>query len=122
MSKLLASSVAAFALLATSLFAADVNGKWVGEMEGRDGQKRVQTFDFKVDGSTLTGTVSSPMGERKIEEGKVTGDDISFVLTIEINGETRKIQYSGKMVGEELKMKAGSGERMREFTAKRSTS
>ena len=114
--------VAALALFTTGLFAADVTGKWSAEMQGRDGQKRVQTFDLKTEGDKLTGTVSSPMGERPIVDGKVTGDDVSFAVEVEFNGEKRKIQYTGKMVGDELKMKSGTGERVREFTAKRATS
>jgi hypothetical protein len=114
--------VAALALFTTGLFAADVTGKWSAEMQGRDGQKRVQTFNLKAEGDKLTGTVSSPMGERPIVDGKVTGEDVSFAVEVEFNGEKRKIEYTGKIVGDELKMKSGTGERTREFTAKRATS
>jgi hypothetical protein len=113
---------AAIALFTTGLFAADVAGKWTAEMQGRDGQKRVQTFDLKTEGDKLTGTVSSPMGERQIVDGKVSGDDLSFAIEVEFNGEKRKIEYTGKIVGDELKMKSGTGERVREFTAKRAVS
>jgi hypothetical protein len=113
---------AGICLFATGLFAADVTGKWSAEMQGRDGQKRVQTFNLKSEGDKLTGTVSSPMGERQIVDGKVAGDDVSFAVEVEFNGEKRKIQYTGKIVGDELKMKSGTGERAREFTAKRSVS
>jgi hypothetical protein len=113
---------AALALFTSGLFAADVTGKWTAEMQGRDGQKRVQTFNFKMDGGTLAGTVSSPMGERQIVDGKVSGDDISFAVEVEFTGEKRKIEYNGKVVGDELKMKSGTGERVREFTAKRAVS
>jgi hypothetical protein len=114
--------LAAVALLATGLFAADVTGKWSAEMEGRDGQKRTQTFDLKADGDKLTGTVSSPRGERPIIDGKISGDDISFAVEVEFGGEKRKMQYTGKIVGNELKMKVGAGERTREFTAKKAVS
>ena len=114
--------VGALALFTTGLFAADVTGKWSAEMQGCDGQKRVQTFNLKAEGDKLTGTVSSPMGERQIVDGKVSGDDVSFAVEVEFNGEKRKIQYTGKIVGDELKMKSGTGERTREFTAKRTVS
>jgi hypothetical protein len=113
---------AVLALFTTGLFAADASGKWVAEMQGRDGQKRTQTFDLKADGDKLTGTVTSPMGERPIVDGKVSGDDISFAVEVEFQGEKRKMQYTGKVVGDELQMKVGSGERTREFTAKKATS
>jgi len=122
MKKCIIAIVSALALFTTGLFAADVTGKWSAEMQGRDGQKRVQTFDLKAEGDKLTGTVSSPMGERPIVDGKVAGDEVSFAVEFEFNGEKRKIPYTGKIVGDELKMKSGTGERVREFTAKRATS
>jgi len=121
MKKALFTMVAA-AMLAQSVFAADVTGKWVAETEGRNGEKRTMTFDLKSDGSKLTGKVSSRMGEREITEGKVSGDDVSFVVVYDANGETRKVPYTGKLSGNELKLKMGSGERSREVTAKRATS
>ena len=49
------SVIATLALMATTLFAADVTGKWTAEVEGRNGQKRTQTFDLKTDGDKVTG-------------------------------------------------------------------
>ena len=116
-------AVATLALLATTLLAGDVSGKWTAEVEGRDGQKRTQVFDLKNDGGTLSGTVTG-MGNRefKIEEGTVTGDDVAFSYTMEFNGNSRKIEYKGKLVGDQLQLKSGSGDRVRELTAKRATS
>jgi hypothetical protein len=122
MKKALGLSVAAFIAFAASLFAADVNGKWTAEMTRPDGEKRVQTFTFKTEGEKLTGTVASQMGERPIEEGKVSGDEISFAVTVEFGGQSRKMMYKGKVAGEEIKFTVGQGERAREFTAKRTTS
>ncbi len=45
------------ATVSVSAYAADVTGKWTAQVAGRDGQTREQTFTFKVDGETLTGTV-----------------------------------------------------------------
>jgi hypothetical protein len=120
--KKIATLFAALALFTTGLLAADVTGKWAAEVAGRDGEKRTQTFNLKANGETLTGTVSSQRGERPIVDGKVSGDDVSFSVEFEMNGEKRKIPYTGKIVGDELKMKSGSGERVREFVAKRATS
>jgi hypothetical protein len=80
-------------------------------------------FDLKNDGGKLSGTVTG-MGNRefKIEEGTVTGDDVAFSYTVEFNGNSRKIEYKGKVVGNELQLKSGTGDRVREITAKRPTS
>jgi hypothetical protein len=112
----------ALVLSAITAFAGDINGKWAAEVQGRDGNKMVQTFTLKQDGDKLTGSVSSPRGDREISDGKVSGDEISFSLKFEMNGETRTIPYTGKVSGNEIKFKSGTGDRVREFTAKRSES
>lgn len=108
-------------LLAVSVFAADVNGKWTATVQGRNGNSREVTYNFKADGEKLTGTMSSPMGDREIENGKITGDDISFTMTMNMGGESRKMMYTGKVSAEELKltMKSEGGEFTRDISAKR---
>ncbi len=91
-------------LLATVALAADITGKWKSESPGRDGTPMVTTYTFKVDGEKLTGTVSGRMGDTAISEGKLTGDEISFVVVREMGGEERKIQYKGKVAGDEIKL------------------
>jgi len=72
----------AVVLAAVSIaWAADVNGKWEAEVPGPQGQTQKQTFNFKVDGDKLTGTVSGMQGETPISDGKVNGDEISFSQT-----------------------------------------
>lgn len=122
MKKVFYNVLAALVLLASSSFAADVTGKWVAEFEGRNGEKRTSTFHLKADGDKLTGKVASQMGERDITDGKISGDDISFTVTMEFNGESRKMKYTGKLSGNELKLKMEMGERTREMTAKRAES
>ena len=113
-------------LSALALFGADVTGKWQAEVEGRDGAKRTVTFDFKADGDKLTGTMTGGMGgqnagPRELSDGKISGDDISFVVKVNFQGEERKINYTGKVSGSEIKFKV-EGPRAREFTATKVTS
>lgn len=108
---------------AMTLLAADVSGKWVAQAPGRDGQTREVTFNLKADGDKLTGTVSSPMGDREISDGKVNGDEVSFSVAMEFNGQAVKVLYKGKVAGDEMKLtrqREGS-ERTQEFTAKRAS-
>ncbi len=72
-------------------------------MPGRGGQTTETTFNFKVEGDKLTDTMSSQMGEAAISEGKVSGDDISFTVTREFQGNSFKMIYKGKVAGEEIK-------------------
>ena len=123
MKKFALSAIATLALMATTMFAADISGKWTAEVEGRDGQKRTTTFNLKAEGDKLTGTVSGPGGrDFNIEDGKISGDDVSFTVTMEMNGNSRKVLYKGKASGDQLNLKRGEGERAREITAKRTTS
>jgi hypothetical protein len=102
-------------LLAAALFAADVSGKWSGEVPGRGGQTAA-TFVFKVDGDKLTGTMTGPQGEVALQEGKVAGDKISFSTA----GANAKILFEGTVSGGEIKMtRTREGGQAREFTLKK---
>src|SRR5512136_2712891 len=94
-----------FLVMAAAAFAADVTGKWIASMPGRQGgPPRVTTFNFKVDGTTLTGTTSGGQGgETAIAEGKIDGDNISFVVTMSRGGNDMKFIYKGKVSGNEIK-------------------
>ena len=48
-----------FALGSVTALAADFNGKWTADVPGRNGNTQTLTFDFHVDGTTLTGTVTT---------------------------------------------------------------
>jgi len=86
--------------------AADVNGKWLAQVPGFQGDTIEITFTFKAEGTKLTGTIGSPMGERELTEGKISGDDISFALVFSPPGGegTFKISYKGKVAGDEMKI------------------
>lgn len=110
-------------LLAVSIgaMAADVTGKWTAQVPGRSGQTRNATFTFKVNGDNLTGTMTGGQGQEiAIADGKVSGDTLSFTVTIERGGNSIKQSYTGKVVGDEIQFKREGGQGpAREFTAKR---
>ena len=115
-------------LIAATLFitalcspAADLAGKWSGEVPGRGGATAPATFTFKVDGEKLTGTLNGAQGELPLQEGKVSGNQVSFSTTFDAGGNSIKIVYKGTLSGDQLKMtreREGSGNSM-EFTLKR---
>lgn len=122
--KILRFASAFFLLLAATLLAADVNGKWVAQVPGRDGQTREMTFNFKQAGDQLTGSVTTPRGSADISDGKVNGDEISFVQVLEFGGNQMKFLYKGKVSGDEIKFtrqREGGEGRTQEFTAKRAS-
>src|SRR5438477_9622822 len=86
--------------------AADVSGKWTAQVPGRGGQNVETTFTFKASGDSLTGSMTGFQGmEVPISDGKVSGDNISFVTTIERGGNTFKQNYTGTVKGDEIQMK-----------------
>src|SRR5262245_26069902 len=114
------SAVGLCLLTAVACLGADVSGKWTGQVPGRDGQAREWTFDLKAAGDKLTGTVSSGQLNSTITDGKVSGDTVSFVVTLERGGNTIKQTYTGTVAGDEIKFKREGGQGpAREFTAKR---
>lgn len=114
---------ACFVLMAASLvWAADVTGKWTAQVPGRGGQTRETTFNFKAEGSKLTGTVSGMQGDNPISDGKIEGDNISFTVAVSFNGNEFKFLYKGQVAGDEIKFartREGGNQPPQEFTAKR---
>ena len=109
-------------LLVALAMAADISGKWTGDMPGRGGETASTTFTFKADGEKLTGTMTGPQGEVPLQEGKVAGDQVSFSTTQDFGGNSVKILYKGTLSGDQIKMtreREGAGQ-PREFTIKRS--
>jgi len=81
-----------------------------------------------VDGGNLTGkatrTVDDAKTETDITEGKVSGDDVSFVEMLKIPDQDQaiRIQYTGKVAGDEIKLTRAVGEfATNEIVAKRAT-
>ncbi len=108
--------------LATLAWAADVTGKWTAQVPGRQGATVETTFNLKVEGDKLTGTISNPQGDMAIADGKVSGDDVSFSVTREVQGNSFKIIYKGKVSGDEIKFTRtieGRDVPPTEFTAKK---
>ena len=106
----------------TLAWAADVTGKWTAQVPGQGGQTREQTFNFKAEGSKLTGTVSGRQGDIPITDGKIDGDNISFVTVVKFNDNEFKLTYKGKVSGDEIKftrVREGGDQPPAEFTAKK---
>jgi hypothetical protein len=112
----------ALALAAVAL-AADISGKWVAQVPTRDGGTREAVFNLKASGDGVTGTITSPRGDQQITDGKISGDDISFTVVVEFNGNQMKFVYKGKVAGDEIKFtrQRDGDDRVQEFTAKRSS-
>ena len=109
-------------VLAAGTQAADLSGKWSGDVPGRGGDTTPATFTFKVDGEKLTGSMTGPQRDLPLQDGKVSASQVSFSTTFDAGGNSIKILYKGTLSGDQLKMTrqrdGGSGQ-AREFTLKR---
>jgi hypothetical protein len=90
--------------------AADVNGKYTGEMTTQRGPQTV-TFTFKTTGATVEGTTTGRGGETPIEAGKIDGDKLTFTVTRpgRNGGDPMKIQYTGKISGDSIELSYDQG-------------
>jgi hypothetical protein len=105
MQRMMAAVTIAVAILAVVVQAADVTGKWAGQVPARDGATRDATFTFKQDGEKLTGTMSGPQGsEIELKDGAVKGDDINFNVVMSFGGNEIKMAFKGKVAGDEMKL------------------
>jgi hypothetical protein len=90
-------------IFAGAALAADVTGKWTAEVPGRGGNMQTNTFVLKADGAKLTGTMNGGRGgDAEIGDGKVDGDNISFIVVRTFNDNTFKIAFKGKVSGDTI--------------------
>jgi hypothetical protein len=95
--------------LAGSAWSADttVAGKWQGEFDSQIGVQKY-TYEFKVNGTNLTGRAIGIRDEGTnnvaITEGKINKDEISFVEPLKFDDNDVRIEYTGKVSGDEIKL------------------
>jgi hypothetical protein len=105
--------------------AGNVTGTWKWSFTGQNGQTRETTAKLKQDGDKLTGTISGRQGgnDTEITDGKVKGDEVSFKVVRNFNGNTITSTYEGKVDGDTIKgkttMTGGQQDRTRDWEAKR---
>ena len=123
---LLRKSVVLAALLLAGLvcvYAADITGTWTTQFDSQVGVQKY-TFEFKADGTKLTGRALSNIAgadaKTEITEGKINGDEVTFVENLNYQGMELKITYKGKISGDEIKFSRTVGDAGgEEFVAKR---
>jgi hypothetical protein len=118
---MVAAVAAAVAILAVVVQAADVTGKWTGQVPARDGATREATFTLKQDGEKLTGTMTGPQSDIELKDGAVKGDDVSFNVELSFGGNSVKFAYKGKVAGDVMKLTRTreGGDTSPEFTLNR---
>lgn len=108
MNKLLKTSLALAALVAAAAAhaaaPAGIDGKWSGMV----GQSAI-TFTFKSEGGKLTGSLDNAAqpGAIELKDVKMEGDTVSFHVVRNLNNAEAKVQWTGKLAGDELKLQRG---------------
>src|SRR5689334_17422216 len=83
----------------------DLTGNWaVRNVNDREGTVRSSYFNLKQDGGKITGTIRTTQFFYTIKESSGGADGFTIVATM-LDGRTeRRVQYDGKLVGDELRI------------------
>jgi hypothetical protein len=85
-----------------------VVGSWDVTIDSPQGQNTALLV-IKKDGDKLSGAMKSPRGERPIESFTLTGNDITFVMKANIQGQDMVFTYKGKVEKDSMKGDADFG-------------
>ncbi len=100
--RLFALGVLAVTFLAIA-YAAGATGKWTATFNTQVGEQKY-TWDLTAAGSKLTGKYTSSNGNGEIIDGKVDGNNLSWVENLDYQGMPLRIEYNATLSGDELKI------------------
>lgn len=93
------------AMFSLAALAADLSGTWTGIFHTREGGAFETNLVLKASGDALTGTFQQGNNDEiQIENGKVNGDQVTFSITRGSGDKTRKINFTGKVDGTNMKL------------------
>jgi hypothetical protein len=99
------------ALTLSVSFAADIDGKWTAQVQGRRGPQ-TQTLTLTASGNTLTGSLQGGRGGPvAISNGTIDGDNISFTVVREFGDNKITQEFKGTLSGGALKLTETGGRR-----------
>ena len=99
---------------------AGIDGKWTAEFDTQVGVQKY-VYEFKTGaGGMLTGRATferrDQKGEVELKAGKVAGDTVSFSEPLSFDGNEITITYTGKLAGDEMKLKRVVGNSVRSLS------
>src|SRR3984885_12760371 len=100
--RLFALGVLALTFLAIA-YAAGATGKWTATFNTQVGEQKY-TWDLTAAGSKLTGKYTSSNGNGEITDGKIDGNNLSWVENLDFQGMPLRIEYKATLSGDELKI------------------
>src|SRR5581483_10838711 len=84
-------------------------GTWDITVEVPQGPPRTSQLIIKQDGDKLVGMMKSPRGERPLDSVTLKGSDITFLVTINAQGQDLVVTYKGKVEKEKMSGEADFG-------------
>jgi hypothetical protein len=98
-------------------------GAWKWTVTTQNGDTFESKLKLQQAGDKLTGTLTGRMGDAEIQDGKLNGDEVTFTVTRERDGQKFTAKYQGKITGDTIKGKSelafGDQTRTRDWEAKR---
>lgn len=85
--------------------AADLGGTWSIEIDS-EAQSYEGTLELEQDGARFDGTLEGQFGTLDVDDGLVSGEEVSFSVTADIGGEAMEVTFSGTVSGDRM---SGSG-------------
>jgi len=101
MKKYVMSLMALLAFTGLVLLAADIDGTWTAETQGKNGPQ-TQTLTITSKGGELTGKLDNGRGGADISEGKIDGSNVSFKIVREGKAGKQEQEYKGMLKGGDL--------------------
>jgi len=76
-----------------------VTGRWIGGLDVGGGNRVQVSFNLRETGGQLSGTATFPVGEGSIEDGKITGNQLSFSTRhrLQSTGQILVTRFAGEM-------------------------
>ncbi|MEZ4456108.1 MAG: amidohydrolase family protein [Gemmatimonadales bacterium] len=88
--------------------AAQVGGTWSVTVNGPQGPMDM-TLVLTQSGTTLSGSMTSMMGTTQLDEGQVTGRNVSWALTVSMGSQPLTLNFQGEVTGTRMTGSAALG-------------
>jgi len=109
MTRLKSTLLALSLLIASPVFAqTDITGDWDVTVNSPQGSNTTPVT-FKQEAGKVSGMFKSPQGTLPFEGGSMTGNDLKFTFTVNVQGMELPITLTGKVEGETMTGKADFG-------------
>jgi hypothetical protein len=82
-------------LFATAAFGGELDGIWVGQLPGRDGDVIDISFKFSQTGTRVTGKLYGDTESLALREGRIEAGKITFRVSNELNGGQTRFLFTG---------------------------